>query len=44
MAEDQECPGCEMPRDEWPEPQGYTKDGQRYCCQGCAEGTGCTCE
>jgi hypothetical protein len=23
---------------------GYVKDNQTYCCEGCAEGTGCTCE
>lgn len=37
------CPACGMERDEWPD-VGYSKDGQLYCCQGCAEGTGCTCE
>lgn len=41
--EDQECPNCEMDRDDWPNPAGFMKDGQAYCCRGCAEGTGCTC-
>lgn len=36
------CPGCGMARADWPE-TGYTYDERRYCCQGCAEGTGCTC-
>jgi hypothetical protein len=36
------CPGCAMAKNEWPG-EGYTHDGQTYCCQGCAEGTGCTC-
>jgi len=36
------CPGCEMIKNEWPG-EGYTHDGETYCCQGCAEGTGCTC-
>lgn len=36
------CPGCGMPRADWPE-QGYTHAGRRYCCQGCADGSGCTC-
>ena len=36
------CPGCGMKKNEWPG-EGYTHEGQTYCCQGCAEGTGCTC-
>ena len=36
------CPGCGMIKNEWPG-EGYTHDGQPYCCQGCAEGTGCMC-
>jgi len=31
-----------MLKNEWPG-EGYTHDGETYCCQGCAEGTGCTC-
>jgi hypothetical protein len=31
-----------MLKNEWPG-EGYTHDGQTFCCQGCAEGTGCTC-
>ena len=26
----------------WPG-EGYTHEGETFCCQGCAEGTGCTC-
>jgi hypothetical protein len=37
------CPGCGMVKNEWPG-EGYTHEGQSYCCQGCAEGTGCTCK
>jgi hypothetical protein len=37
------CPGCAMIKSEWPG-EGYAHDGQMYCCQGCAEGTGCTCQ
>ena len=37
------CPGCGMIKNEWPG-EGYTHDNQTYCCQGCAEGTGCTCK
>lgn len=36
------CPGCGMLKSEWPG-EGYTHEGETYCCQGCAEGTGCTC-
>jgi hypothetical protein len=45
MAETQTCPACGMPKSAWKanNGQGYTKDGRIYCCQGCAEGTGCTC-
>lgn len=32
-----------MVKNEWPG-EGYTSGGQNYCCQGCAEGTGCTCK
>jgi hypothetical protein len=37
------CPGCGMIKNAWPG-EGYTFEGQSYCCQGCAEGTGCTCK
>ena len=37
------CPKCGMPRDEWPDPQGFTEGGRTYCCEGCADGSGCTC-
>ena len=37
------CPGCGMVKNEWPG-EGYSHEGQTYCCQGCAEGTGCTCK
>ncbi|MBW3661248.1 MAG: hypothetical protein KY397_06400 [Gemmatimonadetes bacterium] len=43
MAEN-ECPECGKDREEWPDPTGYVKEGERYCCRGCAEGTDCTCE
>jgi hypothetical protein len=36
------CPGCRMVKNEWPG-EGYTHDGETYCCQGCAEDTGCMC-
>jgi hypothetical protein len=36
------CPGCGMLKNAWPG-EGYTHEGESFCCQGCAEGTGCTC-
>jgi hypothetical protein len=36
------CPGCAMAKNEWPG-EGYTHEGETYCCQGCAEGSACTC-
>src|SRR5260370_41793942 len=36
------CPGCGMVKNSWPG-EGYTHEGETFCCQGCAEGTGCTC-
>ena len=36
------CPGCRMVKNAWPG-EGYTHDSETYCCQGCAEGTGCIC-
>lgn len=37
------CPFCGMSRDEWPNPEGVKRDGNVYCCEGCASGRGCTC-
>ncbi len=37
------CPTCGMDRKDWAKAQGYQLGGESYCCQGCAEGTGCTC-
>ena len=31
-----------MIKNDWPG-EGYSHEGEIYCCQGCAEGTGCTC-
>ena len=36
------CPGCGMIKNEWPG-EGYSHGGESFCCQGCAEGTGCVC-
>lgn len=38
------CPECDMPQSEWQfNGNGFERYGQTFCCQGCAEGTGCTC-
>ena len=37
------CPNCGVPRSEWPE-AGFTKEEELYCCEGCADTTGCTCD
>lgn len=39
----QMCAGCGMERSEW-SGEGYELANKRYCCEGCADGTGCTCE
>lgn len=36
------CPACGMELTKG-RAGGFVRDGQTYCCQGCAEGTGCTC-
>jgi hypothetical protein len=39
------CAGCGMERSEWKgnRGRGYTKNGQIYCCQDCAEDIECNC-
>jgi len=32
-----------MERADWPD-KGHEREGFRFCCQGCAENSGCTCE
>jgi hypothetical protein len=36
------CANCGMGSEDWSE--GYKLGSQTYCCQGCAEQTGCTCD
>jgi hypothetical protein len=36
------CPNCGMNLQKAPN-AGFAKYGDTYCCQGCADGTGCTC-
>lgn len=40
---DLRCPTCGMDLAN-PATRGYTRDGDTYCCQGCADGTSCTCQ
>ena len=39
------CPDCGMSKDEWSGNQGigYRQGHETYCCQGCVEGTQCSC-
>lgn len=38
----QVCAGCDRPKSQWSE-QGHIKEGQVFCCKGCADNVGCTC-
>jgi hypothetical protein len=38
------CARCGMAKAEWSAPKGVTQDEDVFCCGGCAEGKGCTCE
>jgi hypothetical protein len=38
------CPACGAPQSQWTEPNGYPKGNKTYCCEGCADQSGCTCE
>jgi hypothetical protein len=37
------CPGCGMDLRKTPQ-GGFSEYGDTYCCRGCADGTGCTCD
>jgi hypothetical protein len=39
------CPVCGMLKEEWKGNggEGVVKNGRSFCCQGCADGSGCTC-
>ena len=43
--EEATCPNCGMLKSEWRgnRGEGYHLEGVTYCCEGCAEGTGCSC-
>ncbi len=45
MENRQMCPNCGMPHEQWKgnDGHGYNREGRSYCCQGCADGSGCTC-
>ena len=40
------CPRCKMTEEFWAgnEGRGVRKDDRTFCCDGCADDTGCTCE
>jgi len=44
--EQQTCANCGKPKAEWTgnSGQGFPMGDKTYCCQGCAIGTGCTCD
>jgi len=42
--ENKTCPTCGMDEKDWSKAQGYQQGDESYCCEGCAEGTGCICE
>ncbi len=39
------CAGCELAQEDWIANNGlgYLKEEWVYCCEGCAENTGCLC-
>jgi hypothetical protein len=39
---DQNCPNCGADMGQ-AQKNTFSKEGDSYCCRGCAEGTGCTC-
>ena len=42
--ENRQCTRCGMAKQKWSVEGGYTDvTGLSYCCQGCAENTGCVC-
>jgi hypothetical protein len=45
-AANQACPNCGMPKEDWRGNggEGFQMGTNIYCCQGCATGTGCTCQ
>ena len=42
----QTCANCGMAKEEWRgnNGEGFQMGESTYCCQGCAIGTGCTCQ
>ncbi len=43
-SDERACPKCGMERSKWSSSNGFSTSGQQYCCAGCAQDTGCTCE
>ena len=44
--DEQTCANCGMSKNEWMgnNGEGFQMGEKTYCCQGCAIGTGCTCQ
>jgi hypothetical protein len=45
MNEEAKCPVCGRMQSDWRvnNSEGVVKDGQSYCCEGCAESGECSC-
>ena len=45
ISSEQVCPNCGMVKNDWKDNdgEGFETDIETYCCEGCAENTGCTC-
>jgi hypothetical protein len=41
-----QCPACGLGKSEWVvnKGEGYSYDEMTYCCRGCAEDVGCSCQ
>lgn len=41
-----QCPACGLAKTEWivNKGEGFPYDDMMYCCRGCAEDIGCTCQ
>jgi hypothetical protein len=43
-SDERSCPKCGMERSKWSASNGFSMSGQQYCCSGCAQDTGCSCQ
>jgi len=44
VATQRTCCQCGMEKSNWSAPHGVKKEGDLFCCQRCADNTGCRCE